>query len=295
MSRPVFIARGFHTLSFGDRVAMNRAQYLNQPLEVSIETLALCNARCTFCPYPTLERKGTRMPTAMIELLMYQMSKFEYPFFFSPFKVNEPLLDDRLPKICETFEKCCPHGRLRLFTNGSALTAEQRDWILNLKRVEHLWISLNSTNADDYERIMGLRYAITARRLDQLHESNTRIPIVISKVAEDDGEKNLTFFLDVTRRWPKFQCRIIKRDGWLGYVPPNSTHIPNQPCGRWFELSILATGKVALCCMDGTGEYAIGDVNSQTLLEVYNAPSYRERRIGIVSRKAYEPCARCTY
>lgn len=281
-----------------------RSAYIDQPMEVSLETLALCNARCTFCPYPTLERKGTKMSDALIARLIVEMSRFEHPFFFSPFKVNEPFLDARLPHICERFEEWCPKGRLRLFTNGSVLTDYNVYWVSRLERVEHLWISLNSTDPDEYEIIMGLNYEKTARKLDRLHDESVvyaltakqwTIPVVLSKVADDDGEKNLRFWRDCQARWPRFRPCIIKRDGWLGYVSPANAFIPDQPCSRWYELSILATGKVALCCMDGTGEFAIGDCVQQSLLEIYNAPSYRERRLGIVSRKRYEPCQRCTY
>ena len=41
--------------------------YLDYPREVTIETLALCNAACEFCPYPDLERQGTRMSDALVE------------------------------------------------------------------------------------------------------------------------------------------------------------------------------------------------------------------------------------
>ena len=65
--------------------------YLDQPKEVSLETWAQCNAACTFCPYPTMDRIGDKMPDELIDRLVGEMSEFKYPFYFSPFKVNEPL------------------------------------------------------------------------------------------------------------------------------------------------------------------------------------------------------------
>jgi hypothetical protein len=47
-----------------------RAGYMEQPQEVSIETFALCNARCTFCPYGTLGREGTKLPSIVINSLI---------------------------------------------------------------------------------------------------------------------------------------------------------------------------------------------------------------------------------
>ena len=55
-------------------------------------------------------------------------------------------------------------------------------------------------------------------------------------------------------------------------------------------------GKVALCCMDGEGKHVIGDVNTQTVLEIYNAPAYRKMRQFTFSRKAAAaPCDTCIY
>lgn len=277
---------------------MNRADYLTQPFEVSIETLALCNARCTFCPYPTLERKGARMETGMVERLIMEMADFQAPFFFSPFKVNEPLLDPRFIEFCRLFESMTLIGRLRIFTNGSPLTLNKILEIADLKRVEHVWISLNSHDEKEYQSIMGLDFSQTCRRLDYLHAAiRGGFPhqVVVSKVVENDSQKNHDFVIFCAERWPHFTIRLIKRDGWLGYVEPSNKLVPQKECSRWFELSVMATGKVALCCMDGAGEYAIGDVNQNTLLDIYNAPHWRERREWGVKRQAYSPCNRCTY
>lgn len=272
-----------------------RAQYLDQPSEVSIETRAVCNARCTFCPYPTLTRKGAELPDVLIHNLIDEMSSFTQPFAFSPFKVNEPFLDVRLISFLLTFEQKCKQGRLRLFTNGSPLTRKLADEIAALKRVEHLWISLNSCDPQEYESIMGIAFERTALKLDFLHASEFPHPVVLSKVADDDRERNMHFMRACMTRWPRFTCRLIKRDGWLGYVEPGSTLIPDQPCSRWFELSVMATGEVALCCMDGTGEFSIGNVWDHSLLEIYNSPYWRSHRTALVSRKYYDPCKRCTY
>lgn len=267
-----------------------RERYLYQPKEVSLETLALCNAACTFCPYPTLERKGTKMPDELIERLVGEMASFEVPFYLSPFKVNEPLLDARLLPLCRMVNDAVPLARLRLFTNGSPLTTEKAEQIGALKNVEHLWISLNEHDPQKYEALMALNFERTAKRLDALHDMEFPHPVVISKVGPDEG------FTDyVRKRWPKFKPMLIKRDAWLGYVDPQYPGIPDTPCGRWFELSVMASGKVSLCCMDGTGEYAIGDVNESTLLDIYSAPHWRERREHLISRRSIEPCSRCSY
>jgi sulfatase maturation enzyme AslB (radical SAM superfamily) len=268
-----------------------RKDFLDYPIEVSIESLALCNARCTFCPYPTLERKGERMPDELLDRLVGEVISWQRGLYFSPFKVNEPLLDKRTIPVCERINREAPDVVLRIFTNGAALTPEKVEQIARLKKVAHLWVSLNSHIPEEYERVMGLRFEQTAKRLDYLHTQDFPHTVVLSTV----GYPNEDFRYYCWERWPKFESVAIKRDSWLGYVDAQKKEIPDTPCSRWFELSVMANGKVALCCMDGEGTYALGDVTNQTLLEVYNAPGWRDRRDRLVSRKTIHPCSTCSY
>jgi hypothetical protein len=265
-----------------------RDGFLDQPHEVSIETLALCNAACNFCPYPTLERQGTKMPDAMLARLCDEMAQFEKPFYFSPFKVNEPLLDSRLIPTCRRMEGT--KAVLRIFTNGQPLTQEKIDEIAQLKNVAHLWVSLNSHIPEEYERLMRLDFEKTAKRLDNLHSQDFPHRVILSCV----GFPNEAFRYYCFQRWPKFESLAIRKGSWLGAIEPQDTTIPDTSCGRWFELSVMANGIVALCCMDGEGKFPLGDVNKQTLLEVYNQPHLRQRREQLASRRGIYPCSTCT-
>lgn len=269
------------------------SNYLDQPCEVSIETLAQCNARCTFCPYPTLERIGARMPDELIHRLIDEMAAFERPFFCSFFKVNEPLLDKRFIPLCERFNRLVPHARLRVFTNASPLTEAKEDGIAALQNVEHLWVSLNECDPQRYESIMGLQWERTAANLDRLHaREDFPHPVWLSKVGIERAQE----FVDYcAKRWPKFKPFVIKQDAWIDYTTADKPEVPDKPCSRWFELNVMATGKVALCCMDGTGEFEIGDVTGSTLLDVYNAPHWRVRRERMMSRQGIYPCNQCAY
>lgn len=291
---------------------LHAIRYARQPHEVSIETLALCNAACTFCPYPTLERQGARLDLNVINDLIHQMSTWTEPFFICPFKVNEPLLDNRLQEICEEILACCPRATLRLFTNGQPLTDRHLDWIAALPagRVEHLWISLNSTDATEYGQLMKCSYSIVYEHLHRLHARLVRgafpHPVVVSRVLQGNptartpneavaSDQDMGFHRSVAAHWPRFQSILIKRDAWLGYVTPSDPRIPDTPCGRWFELSITAEGKVVQCCMDGKGEYVYGDITRQSLLEVYNSADYLRFRESATRKRVKGPCAGCSY
>jgi radical SAM protein with 4Fe4S-binding SPASM domain len=176
----------------------------------------------------------------------------------------------------------------RIFTNGSALTLKRAEELHNIDNLE-LWISLNEHDEDRYKEVMGIDFNKTVKNIDALHETDFCHKVKLLKVGRDEGFKAYC-----KERWPDYEAIIIKKDGWLGYTEPAPNKI-GDACDRWFELSIMADGKVSLCCMDGTGEYAIGDINTQTMREVYNTPEYKARRLGDVKRGEVSPCSTCNY
>jgi sulfatase maturation enzyme AslB (radical SAM superfamily) len=279
--------------------SLDRKRYLDWPAEVSIETLTKCNARCTFCPYPTLDRIGTKMPDELIDKIINELKDHPREFTISPFKVNEPFLDKRLLPLCRRINDELPNAHLRLFTNGSALTEKHIDEVSELVRVTHLWVSLNDHRPDEYHRVMGLDFERTAKNLDLLHAKveSDDFPhrVVVSKVNADAPSEDAEFGAYVAGRWPLFDVQLIRRDGWLGHIEPGDPEVPDKPCGRWFELNIMANGIVAHCCMDSMGEHSIGDLNTQSLFEVYNGRAWRKNRLLEWSRKNVFPCRTCSY
>ena len=280
---------------------LRRSGYMNWPKEIHLETLALCNAKCTFCPYPNMERQGDRMPDELIEKIIVDLEPMpkNMPFTVSLFKVNDPLLDKRIFSIANEITSRLSNARLRLFTNGSPLTDSIVEKIAGIQRLEHLWISLNECEETAYEALMGLPLRRTLEKLDALH---TRVvlgfphQVVVSRVA-DHTERDLAFVRFVKERYPRFSPFLIGRGDWAGQVAGGqATPTPPLGCERWFEVSIMASGKVALCCMDGEGKHVIGDVRLNSIYDIYNHPGYRKmRQFQSFRAGAAAPCDSCVY
>src|SRR5262245_58671800 len=281
---------------------IRRSPYLDYPQEVHIETLALCNAKCSFCPYPTMDRQGDRMPDELIDKIIDDLRSIPptLPFNISPFKVNEPLLDKRIFAVCDKIVSQLPNAQLRLFTNGSPLTPKLIERIAEIRRLNNLWVSLNEVDAEAYEKLMQLPLERTLRNLDLLHQllQQKKFPhhVVVSRVL-DGSDRDQAFLNFVKQRCPLFQPFMIGTGNSSGQVSVGQNRrVPSVGCWRWYEVSIMASGKVALCCMDGEGKHVIGDVNSQSVLEIYNAPADRKMRQFPFSRKAAAaPCDTCIY
>ena len=282
---------------------LGRSAYLGYPRMVHLETLATCNAACTFCPYPTLDRQGTRMPDDLIEKIINDLTAVprELQFTIAPYKVSEPFLDVRLFDILDLVRAKLPNALIYLSSNVAALTEKKMDELARHTNIAILTLSINSDDPEEYEAVMKIPYDRTLARLVALHEralaGKYPFPIRISRVTAGRGSDQS--FMDWAQaHFPAFRSLIYPRNDWIGTAVTPGAHdiVPDAPCHRWFDLSIMATGEVAMCCMDGKGEYPKGDVRTQHVLEIYNQPHLIELRKTLISRQqAGDPCNRCTY
>lgn len=286
---------------YQDGVAkLRRSPYMQFPAHVHLETMAVCNAACEFCPYPTLERQGTKMSDALIKKVVGDLADIprNVPFQLSPFKVNEPFLDVRLFDLLEYFNRRLPHANLTLTSNASPITEKSVERLKRVRNLEYLWISFNDHRPEHYTRVMKLPYQRTLERLQMIHAKAAagELPfrVIVSRVGDgspDDAE----FCQWVTKTFPKFEFSVFQRGGWIGQVDTQIGEVPNVGCTRWFDLSITATGIVAHCCMDGQAKYPIGNVANQHALAIYNNPEYRKLREKTATRRDVSPCNACTF
>jgi len=277
--------------------------YLQWPAIVHMETIAICNAACDFCPYPTLERKGERMSDEMIEKIIRDLGDIppDVHFQLAPYKVSDPFLEPRLFDILERVNARLPNAMISIITNGAALTERNISRLCAVKNVLYLSVSINYDNAEEYEAVMKIPFDRTIGRLDLLHQKNARgeIPFPVRLTRVSDNKLSDSLFIQWAKsNYRDFSPRIAPRNDWIGQVATGTAipEVPDVPCHRWFDMSITATGKVAMCCMDGEARYPKGDVTTTHVLDIYNQPHLRRFREQLISRRsAGDPCSRCTY
>jgi len=296
----------FEALAAGQRTKsreLQRAGYLDYPVLVHLETITACNAACDFCPYPTVARKGNRMPDELIEKVIDDLTAVptDLPFLLAPYKLSDPFLESRLFEIMALVRRKLPGAMVSLISNGAALTDTKIKQLAGFDNVAYLNISLNSCDEVEYEQVMKIPFARTRNRLTALHAhvdaGGIPFPVRLTRVSgtRADDFQWLRWCAD---QFPRFGREIIPRNDWIGEVPNGlvDARVPDVPCHRWFDLSITSTGQVAMCCMDSEAKYPKGNVRTEHALAIYNQPRLRSLRESLVSRAgAPDPCNRCTY
>lgn len=277
--------------------------FLDYPQFIHLETLAVCNAACSFCPYPDIERQGTRMPDQLIEKIIDDLTEIppHMPLTIAPYKVSDPFIEKRLFSIIALINEKLPSAKITLITNGSTMTKKALQRVAALKNIKYLRVSLNDYRQAEYEQLMGIPFDKTLKQLDVLHDmvnaNEFPHPVTIGRVRE--ANRHDKHFLEYCQeRYPAIPAFLYARNDWIGNVEErtSSPTAPDVGCNRWYHLSIVATGNVALCCMDGHDQWTIGDANNQNVLEIYNSKRYRDLREFNVSRlTTASPCNTCTY
>lgn len=278
--------------------------YIEYPREVHIETTGRCNANCVFCPHDVLERKFTDMPDALFNKIIEDLKEIpeNIKFHISPFKVNEMLLDKNIFKKISIINEELPNASIRFFSNFNAATEETPALIAQIKNLSSLCISLNSLNEKEYREMMSLDLNRTLKNVMTLFEYNKQHRI-LDKITllrvGDESERDSEFEADVYNVFAaykdQYEVLVLTRGEWIDYLERAEKKLQNNPCLRWFEVSITCTGKVSFCCMDGKCQYPIGDVNTESVLDIYNSSIIKTLRLNGSERKYVEPCRRCSY
>ena len=79
---------------------------------IQVQTCSWCNLKCKFCPNSYLDRPREAMDMAVYDRIIQELRDINFSGRFSPFLMNEPLLDNRLP------------ARTALSTNRSLLSRQ---------------------------------------------------------------------------------------------------------------------------------------------------------------------------
>lgn len=235
---------------------------------IEIETYNRCNGVCQFCPVSIQNesRSEKKMEEKLFKKIVDNLYDIDYAGNVCLFSNNEPFLDDRIIEFQMYLREKVTKAHLYLYTNGTLLTIEKFKKIIDF---------LDELIIDNYNQEL------------KLHSNVKQIVEYCSK--NELLKKKVTVML----RKPNEV--LTSRGG----DAPNKREIVenylNDSCILPFKQMIVRPdGKVSLCCNDPLGKYTLGDLNDQSLEEIWYGELYRNIREKIISgRKNIEKCKLC--
>lgn len=266
------------------RRARRRIEYIQRKgsYEMMIELSSVCNARCFFCPHPTMEREKRIMEDDLFELIISRtLEENINPTLIDLFGVGEPLTDRRLPDRIRRLKSVFPSSRVRITSNFALATPERIDELLD-SGLDKIQISLNAATKESHREIMGLDYEKTVRNVETLLASRkakkSSLHVTLSFVICEQNRSQADDFL---RTWRRKVDRIQfqRAVDWGGAVAIQGPYQDSPyPCMDLFErIVILSNGDFSLCCQDHMG-IVKSNVRNTPILSAFNSGVFKDMR-----------------
>ncbi len=247
---------------------------------IQLEGTTHCNAKCKFCPvgFLPLERPSGEMREELFRKIVaegMQMGVEDFLIFLN----GEPLMDRRFFPWLDYLAERDLHSTL--FTNGSLLTRPKADKLATYQGVlRHITFSFHGGNAETYHHVMGLNFEKTRANVEYFLSINQdRIPTQVYLLKYEDTEASEPAFRAL---WGQRAFVSEAYFNWAGLTESQrnkALQLPPQPCQRLLHhMVILASGQVALCCLDYQGAVNWGDANIDHLSTIWErAQPWRDR------------------
>lgn len=273
-------------------------------LQLQIEVTNTCAYACVFCVHPQMTRPMGTMPMPLFKKIIDEAATVPVIESVTLTGLGETLQDRYLVERVQYVRRAMPKGiKIDLYTAGGLLRPKLTDALI-AAGLDVLYISLNAATREKRLAIMGVddfdtvveqaKYAIAAA-------VGTTMRVIVKGVASKDlmevGEHQL-FEAQWGGDHTKGGASYLHLEGnWAGRIGAPMRTKPTSACHRALgQIMVLQDGRVSLCCFDGHGEEILGDLNTQTLREVYGG----DKAVGIRQahsegrRQEIPMCAGCT-
>jgi hypothetical protein len=245
---------------------------------VQIESTNLCNAKCVFCPRDEMHRRQGVMNFDLFRKIVDECADLGITHV-RVHNYGEPFLDRELVEKVR-YAKSKGIAEVGMISNGSLITEDIARGMIDA-RLDAINISVDAAGKDVFESTrIHLKYddvignIRTLARLRQ-ESGRTHPKLILSFVRQNNSADEQAFIAEWSRIADKIH--ITDLHNWAGTL--NERTEIQFPCYRlWLTFTVLWDGRVSMCCADFDGRHIFGDLRTQTIAGVWNAPLYRAAR-----------------
>lgn len=283
------------------------------PSQVEIETTSLCNARCVHCEYSKLKRSHAHMELDLFKKIIDECHHFrKYCKNIVLQWMGEPLLD---PTFFEKVKYANQKNSffVSIYSNGSLLTPANCQKLIE-SGIDKIIFSADGATKESYESVrVGLSYEKVVEGIKSLanlkKKLNAKTPKIVVRMTmtpSNVGEINL-----FKKTWKGIadNCYIKNMHVWGGetidkdlveysYQHTKEQHGQFIPCFYlWKTMVVAQDGRVALCCIDADIQEEVGNLNKETIYEVWHGQKLkRVREMHLSGNMAKIPiCQKCNF
>jgi radical SAM protein with 4Fe4S-binding SPASM domain len=275
---------------------------LDFPRKIQIQTVNRCNYACQMCPYPEVA-DGVRtrhMEDSLLLRLLDEVRGEGRRVRLCLMLQNEPLLDRRFVDFLRLAHDADDAVEtISAVSNGSALTPELLDELVAFERFRFT-VSINANDREAYRRI---HQRDLWPRIHELFSGwgGDRERVRLSFVVDPDAVGEARRFQGYwhARGYPTRLVAMNSRISAVDRVPVlHEVDEDFEHCSYPVEtLTVLADGRVILCCNDWDHSLTFGNLRDSSIREVWNQPELAAYRRASLegSLRSFEICRNCDY
>jgi radical SAM protein with 4Fe4S-binding SPASM domain len=253
---------------------------------LQLETTNHCNAHCTFCPHHQFTEKGF-MSDALYWKILTEAQRIPTLEKVVPMLTGEPFLDKQFVYRLKLLRQMLPKVEIEVYTNGSLLTRELVSELKGIPGVKYS-VSVNGLKGTTRKRLMGLDDMEKVKAgLRAMEEAGIEYrPTMV--YSTQDNQECVAF--------NEAGGLSIQYQSWAGQQY-NYKRTVSTRCERaLYEMTVRYNGDVVLCCFDPFGEVTFGNLNRQTIEEVWTSEKHRNyQRLHARGRgQELKLCGQCT-
>ena len=257
------------------------------PSYLELEITGKCSLECLFCYRKTLASgEHGQMDAGTFEKILNEMKNFSLPYTVCFSGSGEPMEHPAFYSFMETCINESLVEQVIIETNGISADANFKNFMIKPENSKiKVIINNNGLDAASYFRFHNIdafdRVLTNIRALRELNSESERLYIQIMKINETDeiGKENeVKSYLDKYYDfWENEKIPIIlqKQNIYFGRIQDRRysdlSPVKRIPC--WHlqrDLYILSDGTVAFCKQDIDGKNPYGNVNNESLTEIWN-------------------------
>ena len=296
------------------RTSLQEAIPLAVPLAVYFDITNKCNFSCSWCPTGNDLQPDVGQGMMRLELFEKIVKDFEFLVektgkkikTLNLFWMGEPLLNKDLYQMIRVAKQANITERIMVTTNGSLLNEANSEKLVE-SGVDLVSISFYGLSNQDYRLVhnsIGFDNIVRNGRnlLSARARSGGALPLVAAKFFEKNPSlENLLVkelkCVDVVAYESPFNwsSEYSKQTGQVVKIEvPGPMKVCPSP---WFVMSIGWDGHVGVCCADWKYDIDVGNLNRQSVFEVWNGEKLLGIRMLIAARRYSEigACKGCTY
>lgn len=300
-----------------NRTALQNVIPLDTPFVVHIETGNTCNFKCKFCPainenvHKKYNIKKGLITKELYEKIVNDLKEFPNKVKRIYFHVaGEPLVHKDIVYFIKYAKNANIANELVMVTNGALLTKELSNQLADAG-LDIIQISVEGVNSQQYKEITGvdIDYNKFVENIGYLYSVKNKDCTIYAKILDcglSDDDKN-KFYRDFSNIADHCiiehlidACPSELVDTTLGLGQTTTQEgkplVEKLICTPvFYSLSINYNGIVGACSCDYAKQINIGNVNNQSLLEIWNGEKLRsfQKMMLLGKRKEHPYCGVC--